>query len=110
VTQQVLAELYASTRALLFPSIYEGFGLPALEAQRSGTPTITSAGSAMAEFNCAADTLVNPLDVQEIAAAISHAALEPPVTISLAETPAAQLTWDRTAQKTQAVYHQLQQK
>ena len=108
VTQQVLAELYASTRALLFPSIYEGFGLPALEAQRSGTPTITSAGSAMAEFNCAADTLVNPLDVQEIAAAISYAALESPVTISLAETPAAKLTWDRTAQKTQAVYQQLQ--
>jgi glycosyltransferase involved in cell wall biosynthesis len=108
VTQQALTELYASTRALVFPSIYEGFGLPALEAQRSGTPTITSAGSAMAEFNCAADTLVNPLDVQEIAAAISHAALEPPVTISLAETPAAKLTWDRTAQKTQAVYQQLQ--
>ena len=110
VTEQVLAELYASTRALLFPSIYEGFGLPALEAQRSGTPTITSAGSAMAEFNCAADTLVNPLDVQDIAAAISHAALEPSVTISLAETPAAELTWDRTAQKTQAVYQQLQSK
>ena len=108
VTQQGLAELYASTRALLFPSIYEGFGLPALEAQRSGTPTITSAGSAMAEFSCAEDTLVNPLDVQEIAAAISHAALGSPVTISLAETPAAELTWDRTAQKTQAVYQQLQ--
>jgi O-antigen biosynthesis alpha-1,3-mannosyltransferase len=108
VTEQVLAELYASTRALLFPSIYEGFGLPALEAQRSGTPTITSAGSAMAEFNCAADTLVNPLDVQEIAAAISHAALEPPAAINLSETPAAELTWDRTAQKTQAVYQQLQ--
>ena len=108
VTQQVLAELYASARALLFPSIYEGFGLPALEAQRSGTPTITSAGSAMAEFSCAADTLVNPLDVQEIAAAISHTALNSPVTISLADTPAAELTWDRTAQKTQAVYQQLQ--
>ena len=108
VTQQGLAELYASTRALLFPSIYEGFGLPALEAQRSGTPTITSAGSAMAEFSCAADTLVNPFDVQEIAAAISHTALNPPVTISLADTSAAELTWDRTAQKTQAVYQQLQ--
>jgi glycosyltransferase involved in cell wall biosynthesis len=108
VTQQGLAELYASARALLFPSIYEGFGLPALEAQRSGTPTITSAGSAMAEFSCAEDTLVNPLDVQEIAAAISHAALGSPVTISLADTPAAELTWDRTAKKTQAVYQQLQ--
>ena len=108
VTQQALAELYASTRALVFPSIYEGFGLPALEAQRSGTPTITSAGSAMAEFNCAADTLVNPFDVQDIAAAISRAALEPPVTISLAEAPAAALTWNLTAQKTQAVYQQLQ--
>ena len=110
VTQQMLAELYASTRALLFPSIYEGFGLPALEAQRSGTPTITSAGSAMAEFYCAADTLVNPFDVQDIAAAISHAALEPSVTISLAETPAAELTWDLTAQKTLTVYQQLQSK
>ena len=108
VTQQVLAELYASARALLFPSIYEGFGLPALEAQRSGTPTITSAGSAMAEFSGAADTLVNPLDVQDIAADISKTALNSPVTISLADTPAAELTWDRTAQKTQAVYQQLQ--
>jgi ActR/RegA family two-component response regulator len=62
----------------------------------------------MAEFSCAVDTLINPLDVQEIAAAISHAALEPPVTINLSETPAAELTWDRTAQKTQAVYQQLQ--
>ena len=64
----------------------------------------------MAEFSCAVDTWVNPLDIQGIAAAISDAALQPPVTISLAETPAAQLTWDRTAQKTQGVYQQLQSK
>jgi ActR/RegA family two-component response regulator len=64
----------------------------------------------MAEFSCAADTLVNPLDVQDISAAISYAALEAPVTISLSATPAAKLTWDLTAQKTQVVYQQLQQK
>ena len=62
--------LMSAAGGLLYPSIYEGFGMPAAEAQRSGTAVITSQHSSMAEFTCDTDLLVNPDNAGDISDAI----------------------------------------
>jgi len=61
-----LAAIYSGARAFAFPSYYEGFGLPPLEAMASGIPVLTSANSAMAEVVSDAGILVDPLDNDSI--------------------------------------------
>lgn len=63
-----LQAAYASADAFAFPSLWEGFGMPVLEAMAHGVPVVTSAGSSMAEF--AVGELVDPLDVDAIAAGL----------------------------------------
>lgn len=65
-----LAELYRGAAALLFPSLYEGFGLPIVEAMACGTPVITSNVTAMPEVAGDAALLVDPRSVDEISAAM----------------------------------------
>src|SRR5581483_3701226 len=67
-----VASLYRGAIALIFPSLLEGFGLPILEAMACGTPVITSNRSSMAEVAGDAAVLVDPEDVESIAAAISQ--------------------------------------
>jgi glycosyltransferase involved in cell wall biosynthesis len=67
----LLARLVRGARAVLFPSIHEGFGLPVLEAMQLGTPVLTSAVGAPAEIAGDAGLLVDPYDVAAIAAGIS---------------------------------------
>ncbi|MDO5690960.1 MAG: glycosyltransferase family 1 protein [Pseudomonadota bacterium] len=74
VSDQVLATLYAHARCLAMPSLHEGFGLPLVEAMACGVPVITSNLSSMPEVAQDAGLLVNPLQVQEITAAL-HALL-----------------------------------
>lgn len=69
-----LPALYCGARALLMPSLYEGFGLPVLEAMACGTPVITSTLSSLPEVAGDAALLVDPYDIDAIAGAI--AALE----------------------------------
>lgn len=68
--RDVLLRLIRSARAVLFPSLYEGFGLPALEAIQLGTPVISSQTSSMPEVVGDAGLLVNPYDTTAIAEAI----------------------------------------
>jgi len=68
--RSLLARLIRGARAVLFPSIHEGFGLPVLEAMQLGTPVLTSAGGAPAEIAGDAALLVDPYDVAAIAAGI----------------------------------------
>jgi glycosyltransferase involved in cell wall biosynthesis len=65
-----LPELYRGARMLLLPSLYEGFGMTALEAMACGTPVITSSTSSMPEVVGEAGLLVDPLDTSAIAAAM----------------------------------------
>jgi glycosyltransferase involved in cell wall biosynthesis len=74
VPDDELAALYRGARALVFPSLYEGFGLPVLEAMASGTPVVTSRGGATEEVAGGAAVLVDPLDVDAIATGIEEAA------------------------------------
>jgi glycosyltransferase involved in cell wall biosynthesis len=105
VDANILPLLYSATGALVFPSIYEGFGLPALEAQQSGTRVITSRGSAMVEFSSEHDLLVDPLEVDSLIEA-----METVVERGLADDgrplqcAGSGLSWQKTARLTAEVY------
>lgn len=67
VPQTDLPELYAAATAFIYPSLYEGFGLPLLEAMQSGCPCITSNSGALAEVADGNALQINPLDAEELA-------------------------------------------
>ena len=72
IADDVLAALYRRANAFVFPSLAEGFGLPVAEAMACGTPVVTSQISSMPEVAANAALLVDPEDVDEIAAAIER--------------------------------------
>lgn len=96
-----LHDLYAATGLLVFPSLYEGFGLPAAEAAASGSRVLTSLGSAMAEFLGEFATLVDPLDVEAIKKGlVEGAAMDTPEDLPRV----AHRTWREVATETASVY------
>jgi alpha-1,3-rhamnosyl/mannosyltransferase len=105
VESSTLPILYSCAGALVFPSIYEGFGLPALEARQSGTRVITSQHSAMAEYANEYDLLVDPLEVdslKEAMEAVVERVLEDngqPL-----QCVGSGLSWQKTALLTSEVY------
>jgi glycosyltransferase involved in cell wall biosynthesis len=105
VADDTLLNLYASAGALVFPSLYEGFGLPALEAAACGCPVITSERSAMAEFAPEETLFVNPEDVSSISGALKAIPSKPQFGSGFdAGTQAATRTWVDVAQETSEVY------
>ena len=70
VSDEELARLYRGARCLVYPSLYEGFGIPVLEAMACGCPVVTSAGTALEEVAGGAAVLVDPRDLEAIAAGI----------------------------------------
>ena len=105
VTDDTLLNLYASAGALVFPSLYEGFGLPVLEAGACGCPVITSERSAMAEFAPEQTLFVNPEDVSSISGALKAIPSDPEFVSGFdAGTQAAARTWVDVAEETSEVY------
>lgn len=96
-----VAALYSAADALVFPSLYEGFGFPVLEAMRCGTPVICSNTSSLPELAGDAALTVDPLDVDALAAAIRHL-LDDEVSrarlMELGYAQAARFTWANAAQ------------
>ena len=102
VTDEELAALYRGALCLVYPSLYEGFGIPILEAMACGTPVVTSKGGATQEVAGGAAILADPHDPFSVAAGIKGAMRRDFVDRGLER--AAQFTWERAAAATRAAY------
>lgn len=106
-----LVDYYRRARCLLFPSIYEGFGLPILEAMQCGCPVITSHAGACAEVAGTAARLVDPHSTREMAAALERVLRDDAFALDLAQRGlrrAEDFSWDRCAQEHVAVLQRFQ--
>jgi glycosyltransferase involved in cell wall biosynthesis len=107
VDDERLAELYRGARCLVYPSLHEGFGIPVLEAMACGTPVVTSRGGALEETAGGAAVLVDPLDVESIAAGIDEAAGRRGELRAAGLARAAAFTWARAADEVEALWREL---
>jgi glycosyltransferase involved in cell wall biosynthesis len=107
VTDTELSCLYRSALCLVFPTLYEGFGLPILEAMASGTPVITSRRPAHMEIAGEAALLVDPLGIDDLTQAIMRIVEDEGLRKGLVEkgfVRAKAFSWDRCAEQTLDVY------
>ncbi|HET9939228.1 MAG TPA: glycosyltransferase family 1 protein [Gaiella sp.] len=102
-----LATLMRGARCLVYPSLYEGFGVPIVEAMACGTPVVTSRGGATEEVAGGAAVLVDPRDPAAIAAGITEAAARRDELVRLGETRAASFTWEHAADLVEALWREL---
>lgn len=99
--------LYAGAEMLFYPSLYEGFGLPILEAMACGTPVVTSNVSSMPEVAGQAAILVDPLDENDMANGIKRLVEKKQLYIERGKKRAAKFTWENAARQTLDVYSSL---
>ncbi|CAG0932866.1 mannosyl-N-acetyl-alpha-D-glucosaminyl-diphospho-ditrans,octacis-undecaprenol 3-alpha-mannosyltransferase / alpha-1,3-rhamnosyltransferase [Thermoflexales bacterium] len=102
-----LPALYTLARLLAFPSVYEGFGLPVVEAMACGTPVLTSNNSSLAEIASGASYLIDPLAVVDIAHGLVCLATDDVRQANLRAAGlarAAEFSWQRAAAETVRVY------
>jgi glycosyltransferase involved in cell wall biosynthesis len=95
---------------MILPSLFEGFGLPVVEAMACGTPVITSLGSALEEIAGDAALLVDPYSVSSIATAMEKVANNPGLQRDLSNAAlarAARFSFRSMAEQTRSVYHRL---
>jgi glycosyltransferase involved in cell wall biosynthesis len=112
VSDDRLKELYQRAMLFVFPSRYEGFGLPVLEAMACGCPVISSNASSLPEVVGDAAILLDPRDVEGFTREMVRVLSESDLRRDLRErglARAAQFSWDRTARETIAVYRELLQ-
>ena len=105
-----LPSLYSGATALVYPSLYEGFGLPVLEAMACGVPVACSNTSSLPEIAGEAALLFDPTDVDQIYSSIQKLLLDEKLRKTLGEAGikrARQFTWEKTAKQTLSLYNSL---
>lgn len=110
VSEEDLVLLYNGAELLVYPSLYEGFGLPILEAMSCATPVITSKVSSMPEVAGNASLLIDPLNSEEIAWAINKVLTDTDLKGRLKASGLKRATlfsWEKTAQQTLEVYQEV---
>lgn len=106
--EEQLRRVYAGAGAFVFPSLYEGFGIPVAEAFACGVPVIASNTTSLPEVSQGAALEIDPLSVKEIGAAMLSLVQDETLRarcIAAGKERASKLTWHGTAQQTAAVYH-----
>lgn len=105
-----LPVLYNAAKVFVYPSLYEGFGLPVLEAMACGTPVVTSNTSSLPEIVGDAGILVDPLDDKALAQAINRILIDSEFRnnlISKGKERAKLFSWEKTAERTMEVYKKI---
>jgi glycosyltransferase involved in cell wall biosynthesis len=105
-----LPALYSAARVFAFPSLYEGFGLPPLEAMACGVPVVASRASSLPEVIGEAGLLVDPLDVEALASALRRALEDEDLRHTLISRGLAQarrFSWAESAQQLRGHYTRL---
>ena len=106
-SDEELAALMRGARCLVYPSLYEGFGIPVLEAMACGTPVVTSRGGATEEVAGGAAVLVDPRDPASIAAGIEEAGRRRDALVELGHARASMFTWRRSADVVEDLWREL---
>jgi glycosyltransferase involved in cell wall biosynthesis len=112
VKQEHVPALYSAAEMLVFPSLFEGFGFPVVEAMACGTPVVTSNVSALPEVAGDAALLVDPQSVEEIADAMTRLRSDSELRSALRARGlerAKEFTWKRAAQQTSLAYRRVLQ-
>jgi glycosyltransferase involved in cell wall biosynthesis len=107
VPEEELPRLYSHALACFYPSLFEGFGFPVVEAMACGTPVVTSETTSLGEMGAGAAVLVDPLDVEGMARAIEKLVGSPETRATLRARGlrrAAEFSWTRTVERTVAAY------
>jgi glycosyltransferase involved in cell wall biosynthesis len=107
VPDQTLQILYHLASVFVFPSLYEGFGLPPLEAMACGTPVVTSNASSLPEVVGDAAVLVDPYDARSIAEGIRRVLVDDQLRADLSargEERARSFSWEQAARRVHQIY------
>jgi glycosyltransferase involved in cell wall biosynthesis len=102
-----LPALYAAATVFAYPSESEGFGLPVLEAMVQGAAVVTSAGTSTEEVAGGAAVLVDPFEVDSIAAGLVEAEQRRDELAAAGRARAATMTWEAAAARTLDVYREV---
>jgi Glycosyltransferase len=110
IPEEDLVKFYNAADLFVYPSLYEGFGLPPLEAMACGTPVVTSNTSSLPEVVGDAGIMVDPLDVDALADSMHRVLTDDHLSEKLRNmgiARAREFSWEKTAQKTWKVYEQV---
>lgn len=110
IPSEDMAALYSGATAFVFPSLYEGFGMPPLEAMACGTPVLTSNAASLPEAVGKAAILVNPYQVEAIEYGLEQLMTRPGLRAKMSKmglARAEQMSWENAAEKLFSIYETL---